>query len=190
MEANLRIDKGIPRGPKGMQAAELPKLNLKPSTIENEARQQARNDKGQLTTNYTQEQREQAVDAVLASLERGLTVVEIAAEQGIAQSTLYSWIVADNRASAARTMFFARHIGNAIDTIQTAPNPLELARGRELHRAWMSTAAVRDAKNYAPQQQQINVNAGGPVSIQVVSFAPQAAPVDITPAAIQHEPED
>ena len=175
MEDNVRIDKGIPRGPKGMQPAELPKLYLKPSTVENEARELARNDKGQLVTTYSAEQRANAVDAVIDGLERGLTVSEMAQEQGISQSTLYSWVVADNRATDSRTMFYARQITKAIDMIETAPNPLELARGRELARAWHQTAAVRAPREFAPQQQQINVNAQGPVSIQVVSFANDAA---------------
>lgn len=151
MEANVRIDKGIKRGPKGMKPAELPKLNLKPSTIENEARQQARNDKGQLTTCYTPEQREQAVDAVIDALEQGLTVADIANKRGISVSTLHSWIVADNRATSARSTFYARQITQAIEIIEGAPNPLELARGRELARAWHQTAAVRDPANYGPK---------------------------------------
>lgn len=167
---HVRIDEGIKRGPKGMEAAELPKLGLKRSKLENEARELARNNKGQLVTTYSPEQRSNAVDAVLASLEHGLTVSEIAEQQGIAQSTLYSWIVADNRATDARTMFYARQITKAIDLIETAPNPLELARGRELARAWHQTAAVRAPREFAPQQQQINVNAQGPVAIQVVNY--------------------
>lgn len=160
MEANVRIDKGIKRGPKGMKPAELPKLKLKPSTVENETRQLARNAKGQLTTSYSPEQRESAVDAVIDALERGLTVAEIATQHGISVSTLHSWVVADNRATTARSTFYARQIANAIGLIEAAPNPLELARGRELARAWHQTAAVRDPANYGPKNYVTIENVG------------------------------
>ena len=154
--ATKRIDAGIKRGPK-LKPAKLPHLKLKPSDVENEQRREARVARhagtGRLVSLYTPEQRQQAVTDALDSLESGITVADVAKIHGISPSTLHSWLIADNRASEARTLYYARQIAVALERLDSADTPLELARGRELHRAWITTAAVRDHANYGPKQE-------------------------------------
>ena len=162
-ESHVRIDEGIKRGPRKIKPAKLPPLKLKPSDVENEQRAESRriaqDDKGRIISLYTPEQRQQAVTDALQSLESGLTVADIAKLHNIAPSTLHSWLIADNRAIAARTLYYSRQIANALEKLDTAETPLELARGRELHRAWITTASVRDHAAFgAKQQLQVDVN--------------------------------
>ena len=154
--ATKRIDAGIKRGPK-LKPAKLPHLKLKPSDVENEQRREARVARhagtGRLVSLYTPEQRSQAVTDALDSLESGITVADVAKIHGISPSTLHSWLIADNRAIEARTLYYSRMVANALERLEAAETPLELARGRELHRAWITTAAVRDAHNFGPKQE-------------------------------------
>jgi transposase-like protein len=154
--ATKRIDAGIKRGPR-IKPATLPKIKLKPSQVENEQRQEARamlrNAQGQMISRYTPEFKQQVIADVLANLEYGITVEDVAKERNLPPATLHSWLIADNRASEARTQYYSMQVAKALERLETGDSPLELARGRELHRAWITTAAVRDNANFGQKQE-------------------------------------
>ena len=162
MAEHVRIDEGIRRG-----------RRLKPHQVET-AERQARSGLGQFLTPYTPEQRQQAVQAALIALETGSeTVEQIADKHVIPRATMYSWLVG-TEASQARTRFFDEIITRAAEQIETARTPLDLTRAREGVAAWIKVAERRDPRAYGQQQVAVQVNANGPVTVQIVSFAASA----------------
>jgi hypothetical protein len=129
-----RIDKGVKRP--------------KRSKVENETRMVARTKAGQFVTKYTEEQRQAAVTEAVQGLEVGIPPEDIASKHGIPRSTLYSWLIGNDVAAEARSRFFHYQIGQQLEAMALAQSPLDLARARDLRRAWAETAAVRDHHSY------------------------------------------
>jgi hypothetical protein len=140
-----RIDKGVSRSH---------------NEIEQEARQQARDEKGMFLTEYSPQKRAAAILEAIEGLQAGYPTPQVVAQKhSIKQSTLYSWLIADPRAQEARGMFFGERLALYLDQIEVAPNPLELARAREGYRAWADIASKRDPANYGVKQEITHVTA-------------------------------
>ena len=137
-EAVKRIDYGVKRGKK-----------VKPSDLERKARDEA----GQFITAYTPELKERAITDALTALECGARVEQIADKHQIPRSTLYSWLVGDERASKLRTQFFDGQVTRNLTEIRSAASPLDLARAREELSGWIKVAERRDSQNYGAKQE-------------------------------------
>ena len=141
-EAVKRIDYGVKRGKR-----------IKPSDLERTARDEA----GKFITAYSPELKEKALTNALEALECGARVEQIADSHGIPRSTLYSWLVGDERASKLRTQFFDGQVMRNMTEIRASASPLDLARAREELAGWIKVAERRDSKSYG-QKQEVQVN--------------------------------
>lgn len=162
---HVRIDEGIKRGPR--------KQRIKPSQIEREVRQRARNNLGKFLPIHTKEQRQAVVADALQLLEAGLTTDDIGRKHGVTGEAVRTWLVAAKEDAAdARTLFFSRIQVQLADEIQLAQDPLALARAREGFSAWHKLAQVRDPRNFGPKQEVTHV--GNPtLNINVSHAVPQ-----------------
>ena len=143
---HVRIDEGIKRGRR------TPRI-VKTAEVERQARRAPGAD-GRFNSTYPIEQRNAAVLEAANGLEIGILPEDVAAKHGIPRSTLYSWLLDNQTAQEARSRFFHHKIAQCLDSMEHASdNPLDLARWRDLRRAWAETAAVRDSANYAPKQE-------------------------------------
>lgn len=134
-----RIDKGVKRP------------RVKRSEVEKETRMLARSSLGRYVTKYTAEQRNAALTEAVHSMEIGIPPEDVAKKHGIPTSTLYSWLISNEVAQESRSRFFHFEISQQLEAMSAAQSPLELARARDLRRAWAETAAVRDHVNYGPR---------------------------------------
>ena len=142
-QANRRIDAGIKRGPR-----------VKPSDMEREVRERARQTNGTFLPVHTPEQRRAVLDDALQCLQQGLTTDDIAKKHGVSGQAVRTWLVAAGEEySMARTIFYARMQVGYLEQIESANDPLALARGREGFSGWHKLAQVRDPKNFGPSQQ-------------------------------------
>ena len=143
---HVRIDEGIKRGPR------KPRI-VKKAEVERLARRTPGAD-GRFNSSYTIAQRNAVVLEAANGLEIGILPKDVALKHGIPQSTLYSWLLDTETAQQARSRFFHHKLAHCLTQMEVAAeNPLELARWRDLRRAWAETAAVRDSANYAPKQE-------------------------------------
>lgn len=140
-----RIDKGIRKG--GKQRA------VRRSEVERETRHAQDPETGRWITAYPDELRSQAILEAIDGLQSGVVPEQIANKFGIPRSTLYSWLLDNSTAQEARARFFHYQVGKALHKMEQADNPLDLARWRDIRRAWAETAAVRDPKNYGQKQE-------------------------------------
>lgn len=141
-----RIDKGVKR--------------LKISEVEREARKQARSQKGTFLPSYPPELRATAILEAIEGLKVGSpTPIQVAQKHGIAQSTLYSWLIVDPEAVNARAAFFGDRLGLHLEMIEKSVAPLELARAREAYRAWADIASKRDPANFGIKQEITHISA-------------------------------
>lgn len=140
-----RIDKGMKR---------------KHSEVEREARERARTSKGTFLPVHSVETRSTAILEAIEGLKAGYPTPEaVAAKYQVPRSTLYSWLIADPRATEARAMFFGERLGLHLELIESASGPLDLARAREAYRAWADIASKRDPANYGQKQEITHVSA-------------------------------
>ena len=155
-EAHVRIDDGVLRGKR---------QKVKPSDLERQARDEA----GQFLARYTPELKEQAISAALVAVEAGGRVDEVAEQYQIPRSTLYSWLIGDERCAKLRTQFFDGQAARNLSEIRASATPLDLARAREELAGWIKVAERRDAKSWA-QKQEVTGKDGGPLQVQIVRF--------------------
>ena len=136
-----RIDRGIPRGKRP------PKV--KPSDLERRARDEA----GKFLTSYTPEIKQRALEHALVAVEAGARVDDIADQHGVPRSTLYSWLIGDERTAKLRTQFFDGQAARNLVEIRHAPSPLDLARAEKELSGWIKVAERRDPKAWAQKQE-------------------------------------
>jgi hypothetical protein len=146
-----RIDKGVKRG--GRQRV------VKRSEVEREARQEHDPETGRWLTAYPPEQRAQIILEAIEGLQTGIVPESVAKKHNIPRSTLYSWLLDNSTAQEARTRFFHYQVGKALHLMEGADNPLDLARWRDIRRAWAETAAVRDPANYGQKHEVTHIQA-------------------------------
>ena len=142
-----RMDKGIKRG----------KRTVKTHEVENAARAAARKahaGNGQYVSTYTVAERQAAINDAIHGLSIGIPAEDVAIKHGIPRSTIYSWLLDNEVAQEHRSRFFHFQIGQQLEAMAVAATPLDLARARDLRRAWAETAAVRDHHNYGPHIHQ------------------------------------
>ena len=139
-EAVKRIDYGVKRGKR-----------IQPVDLERKARDEA----GRFMTAYSPELKQTALTDALAALECGARVEEIADRHQIPRSTMYSWLVGDERASKLRTQFFDGQVTRNLTEIRSSQSPLDLARAREELSGWIKVAERRDSQNYGQKIEQV-----------------------------------
>ena len=181
-ESHVRIDEGIKKGPRKPRKSR----KTKPSDLE----KQARNEAGKFLTHYTPETKAKAVREALVALECGARVEEVADKHGVPRSTLYSWLIGDERAEQLRTQFFDGQMGRHLAEIESALTPLDLARAREALSGWIKVAERRDFKSYGQKQE---VKHTGTVTVthalQAIAERRQGRIVDQSSDAAPHTPQ-
>lgn len=171
LPAHLRIDEGIKR-PK--------KARVKPSDLEREARQRARNGNGTYLPIHSPEQRQAVIADALAMLQQGFTTNDIGAKHGVTGQAVRIWLVAAQaEADDARTLFYSQQQVQYLDEMDSATAPLALARARECFSGWHKVAQVRDPRSFGPKQE---VTHTGAVPVFVVN-APIGRVIDAEPVA-------
>ena len=180
-EAVKRIDYGVKRGKR-----------IKPSDLERKTRDEA----GKFMTLYSPELKETALTNALAALECGARVEEIADSHGIPRSTLYSWLVGDERASRLRTQFFDGQVTRNLIEIRGAKSPLDLARAREELAGWIKVAERRDYKSYGQKQEvaitvdhnhEISKALEDKISDLLLKVRGEQPAIDVTPEKLPEE---
>ena len=121
------------------------------------ARRQPRTSKGTFGLLHSPEKRQAAIQDALNSLPAGESTDLIAARHNIPGSTLRAWILADetldSQANSARRVFLSHELSLRAKDIDTAQDPLALARAREAFRAWSWIAERRESRIFGPKQE-------------------------------------
>ena len=151
---HVRIDEGVKRGKRQMRQ---------------EARSEPASTDVRTYTVLDPQTRSQLILEAPERIRRGETTTQIAKSYGISPSTLTAWLVGDDRAEEARGAMLAQELIAKAEDIETAPDPLALARAREGFRAWSWIAERRQARLYA-QKQEVTGKDGGPLQVQIVRF--------------------
>ena len=167
-EAHVRIDEGIKRPLK--------------REMRQDARRRPRTTQGTFSPIYTPERRAQIILGVPDAIRNGITTTQYAKQQNIPASTLKSWIIGSDIIEAARGEFLALELMLQVEAIDTAQDPLSLARAREGFRAWSWIAERREARLYG-QKQEIT-HTVKPVLIINTSPLPVSLPQQIEDAAL------
>jgi hypothetical protein len=139
-----RIDKGIER-----------------KQIRREARQQPRSSKGVFLPICSADRRSEIILSIPERIKNGETTREIAAAEGLAWSTLKSWLVGLPEVEDARGLFLAQELvsrADDIDLAKEAGDPLALACARESFRAWSWIAERREARLFGQRQEITHVS--------------------------------
>lgn len=139
-----RIDKGLKR------------------KIRSEARKQPISAKGQFLPVVSAERRTEIVLSVPEAIRSGKTTREIAEEQGIAFSTLKSWLLSDKATEDARGEFLSSELAlrtEEFDIAKEHRDPLALAYAREGFKAWSWIAERREARLYGQKQEITHISA-------------------------------
>lgn len=154
----MRIDEGVKRGPR-------PKRTHPPKAALT----------GMFLCSVEPDRKKMIIADAHNGIASGLNTDQIGQRHGIPGRTLRYWLLNDDDADKARKALIDQElarVGEEMKEAKTATSPLPLACAREEFRYWSWMAERRDAKRYGVQQQAININAQGPVSIQVVSYQP------------------
>jgi transposase-like protein len=138
-----RIDKGLER---------------KPSQLENEVREQARNEKGVFLPICSTEKRSEIILEALECLQHGESTQSIAERHGLKARTLRSWLIALPEADHARAIMVANELSNSLQEIEEADGPMPLARAREAFRGWAWIGERRLPQYFGPKQEIVHFN--------------------------------
>lgn len=114
-----------------------------------------------------------AISKALADYAAGATLEQIAETHQVSKQALYSWLLGDiggKEHADLVTRALTSRIAEADENLDNSANPLDLSRAREQARFRRMDFERRRAHLYGQQQASINVNASGPVSIQVVEY--------------------
>ena len=134
-----RIDKGISRADK--------------KQMRQEARRQPRSNEGTFLPICTSERRSEIIVEAMQALERGETTDNIAERHGIAGRTLRAWLISLPEANQARAQFLSSELAYYLEQIESATEPMPLARAREGFRAWSWIAERRESQMFGPKQE-------------------------------------
>ena len=175
--AHLRIDEGLPRQQR--------------KRIRADARNKPRTASGTFAIKYSQEQRQAIIAGVPDAILNGQTTSQYAQQCNIPAPTLRAWIIGNEFAELARGLMLAHELMVRAEDIDTADDPLTLARAREGFRAWSWIAERREARLYGPKQEVTHQTADMSALLQAVSerlLAERQLNVVSTPQiAVQHE---
>ena len=153
-EAHIRIDEGVKRGNRELRR---------------EALKQPRTKTGVFLSQLDPETRKAIILEAPERILRGESTTQIANSYGIPPSTIRSWLVGNNDAEIARGAMLAMELMMQIEAIESATDPLSLARAREAFRAWSWIAERREHRLYG-QKQELTGKDGGPLQVQIVRF--------------------
>ena len=119
-EAHIRIDEGIKRGPRK-------KTGPKPSS--------PRRNNGQFVELLPNDP--ESISKAIQDYAAGATLEQLAQQHGVTKQAVYSWLLGElggEQHSTLVTRALTARIARADGIIETADNPLDLSRGRELAR--------------------------------------------------------
>ena len=147
------------------------------------------------------EKRVEILQDAIESLTKGEPTDQIAARHDIDGGLLRTWLLVDDTANQARSLYFAGELDRARQTIKEAQDPLTLARGREDFR---SIAWLAERRNAAHWGQTNNIQVSGKIEISHalaeisakrlqadVSSLQQTGDVALLPLeSVQIEPDD
>ena len=155
-ENHSRIDEGIPRPIKRQ--------------MRRDAIKRPRSAKGQYLHLIEPAKRAEIILEAPERILRGESTTRIAESYGVSASTIRSWLIGNEKAEAARGAMLAMELSLQLEAIETATDPLSLARAREAFRAWSWIAERREARLYG-QKQEVNVTGTVQVShaLQAIS---------------------
>lgn len=101
--------------------------------------------------------RGQSEEQILQRIEDGESISEIAQTFGVNRSTLWRWLEAEPQRSAraklSRIISAEAYDEKAIEVIEMASDPFELARGKELAHHYRWRASKIDPRGYGDRQQ-------------------------------------
>jgi len=149
-EAHVRIDEGVKRGKR-----KTPQNGL----------ESPRSIKGTYLPIYSQEKRTAVILSVPDAIRNGQTTRQIAEQHQIPLSTLQAWIVGNPDVEEARGAMIASELCIRMGEIDTAEDPLGLARAREGFRAWSWIAERRESRLYG-QKQEVKVDIDMTVTVE------------------------
>ena len=149
-EAHVRIDEGVKRGKRQMRQ---------------DALQQPRSSKGVFLSQLDPAKRAEIILEAPERIMRGESTTKIAETYGIPASTLRSWLVGNPDAELARGAMLAMELMVKVEEIDTASDPLSLARAREGFKAWSWIAERRESRLYG-QKQEVKVDIDMTVTVE------------------------
>ena len=139
---HVRIDEGIKRGPRK-------KTGPKPSS--------PRRNNGQFIPILPNDP--ESIAKALKDYAEGATLEQLAEQHGVSKQAVYSWLLGElggEQHSALVTRALTARIARADGLIESADNPLDLQRGRELSRNFRLDLERRRASLYG-QKQEVTV---------------------------------
>ena len=153
MAEYIRIDRGVKRGKRS-------------PTV------RTRNDLGQYCPILPKDP--EIIRGALTDYAGGATLQQLGDRYGVDRAAIYAWTLGNlappEHEELVRRALTAR-IARSDHMLETAPEPVNVTRGREMARfARMDYERLRPAI-YGQSQVAVQVNANGPIQVNVVSFA-------------------
>ena len=145
-EAHIRIDEGIKRGPRK-------KPGPKPSS--------PRHNNGQFVALLPNDP--ESISKAIQDYASGATLEQLAQQHGVTKQAVYGWLLGElggEQHSTLVTRALTARIARADGIIETADNPLDLSRGRELARNFRLDLERRRSSLYG-QKQEVTVTHEG-----------------------------
>lgn len=121
----------------------------------------------------------ESIKAALESYRSGATLEAIATHYGVTKQAIYGWLLGDlggDKHSYIVTQALTSRIASSDDRLETADNPLDLARAREMCRNSRLDFERRRPHLYGPKQ-EITTNIQPVMNIQIITGTPAQAPV-------------
>lgn len=151
----MRADEGIERGPKIYTLSPLDKRRT--------------DNQGKLPENFD-------LDSIVQRIASGELASAIAHELGVTPPALYHRLANHPEYQRAKEAGHESRLDEAEQWQEGADSALSLARARDIWRARSWRASVEVARRWGQQQAAININANGPITVQVVSWNAPVAP--------------
>lgn len=175
-ESHIRIDEGIKRGPRK-------KTGPKPSS--------PRRDNGQFLPVLPNDP--DSIRKALQDYVAGATLQQIAQQHGVTKQAVYGWLLGElggEQHSSLVTQALTSRIARGDEMIETADNPLDLARGRELARNYRLDLERRRSSLYGSKQEVTHHVAPPVLNINIATTGSviEGESRDITPNPLIDKP--
>lgn len=167
---HVRIDEGIKRGPRK-------KTGPKPSS--------PRRNNGQFIPRLPNDP--ESIKQALEDYCNGATLKELGERYGVTRQAVYGWLLGElggEQHSALVTRALTARIAKGDETLDTADNPLDLARGREQARNARLDLERRRANLYG-QKQEVTHTVNPVLNISIVAPAQSTQVIDLPGDAVR-----
>jgi hypothetical protein len=135
----------------------------------------ARNEKGQAVALLEPEEREEVVVAAIKRYLQGESVAALSAELNVSRGTIYNWMLGDlgpGHYTNLVTQMLVTRVRRADEMLETAEDPLNIARAREMARFARMDLERRRPHLYGQKQEVTHRAPDGPVISIVLASAP------------------